>query len=69
MNGRFTTKAARLSRLLGDRDTEKTVKPIAAMPRVAPGSPEATRSDYFFIFKSLPRKVLTIATMSPSWVS
>jgi hypothetical protein len=38
-------------------------------PEVAPGAPEATRNDHFFIFKSAPLKVLTMATMSPSWVS
>jgi hypothetical protein len=45
---------------------------------VTPGSPEGHNGRtvlrrkaevHFFIFKSLPLKVLTIAAMSPSWVS
>jgi hypothetical protein len=47
-------------------------------PKVAPGSTEGHQwwnvlqrkaKRYFFTFKSLPLKVLTIAAMSPSWVS
>jgi hypothetical protein len=46
----------------------RIVRPTSSR-RVASGAPEATRKDHFFIFKSEPLKVLTIATISPSCVS